>query len=159
MAGFHYRMQNILNIKLQLEEQKKMEFARAGAALYEEEQKLKKIVKRRNAYLREAEKLREKSLNVMQIRQNNTALDTLADEIKTQTKQVDIAREALETCRLQLQDAMQERKTQEKLYEHAKDDFIKEMNAKEGKEVDELTSYVYGQRGKMNKSNSEQSKQ
>ena len=39
---------------------------------------------------------------------------------------------------------MQERKTQEKLYENAFAEFMQEENAREGREVDELTSYKYG---------------
>ena len=45
-----------------------------------------------------------------------------------------------------LQSAMQERKTQEKLYENAFAEFMQEENAREGREVDELTSYKYGVR-------------
>ena len=40
MAKFIYRMQNILNLKLKLEEQQKMEFAAARKRLDEEEEKL-----------------------------------------------------------------------------------------------------------------------
>ncbi|MGN0155958.1 MAG: flagellar FliJ family protein [Lachnospiraceae bacterium] len=55
-----------------------------------------------------------------------------------------MARKVQELAREKLQNAMQERKTQEKLYENAFEDFKKEVNAKESKEVDELTSYTYG---------------
>ena len=41
-------------------------------------------------------------------------------------------------------DVMQERKTHEKLKEYAFDDFVKEMNAEESKEIDELVSYNFG---------------
>ena len=41
---------------------------------------------------------------------------------------------------------MQERKIQEKLRENAFEAFMKEENAREGKEVDELVSYTYGQK-------------
>mgnify|MGYP002519875865 CR=1 FL=1 len=41
MAKFQYRMQSILNIKLKMEEQAKMQFAQAQARLNEEEAKAK----------------------------------------------------------------------------------------------------------------------
>jgi len=43
---------------------------------------------------------------------------------------------------------MQERKTQEILKEKAFDAFKKEIAQAESKEIDELTSYVFGQKGK-----------
>ena len=42
--------------------------------------------------------------------------------------------------------AMQESKTQEKLKEKAFEEFIHEENAREAKEVDELTSYTHGRK-------------
>ena len=53
-----------------------------------------------------------------------------------------------EQKRLQLQEAMQERKIQEKLRENKFEQFIRDENARESKEIDELTSYVYGKRSK-----------
>ena len=44
---------------------------------------------------------------------------------------------------------MQERKTQEKLYENAFAEFMQEENAREGREVDELTSYKYGAKSRV----------
>ena len=41
---------------------------------------------------------------------------------------------------------MQERKINEKLTENAFEVFIREENARESKEVDELVSYTYGQK-------------
>ena len=41
---------------------------------------------------------------------------------------------------------MQERKTQEKLKENAFEDFKKELNAAESKEIDELVSYRFGRK-------------
>jgi flagellar FliJ protein len=41
---------------------------------------------------------------------------------------------------------MQESKTQAKLREKAFEAFLKEENAKESKEIDELVSYTYGQK-------------
>ena len=39
---------------------------------------------------------------------------------------------------------MQERKTHDKLKEKAFEQFVKDENARESKEIDELTSYSYG---------------
>lgn len=50
MAKFVYRMQNILNLKLKLEEQAKIAFSTANAKLQEEEKKLSQIKKERQLY-------------------------------------------------------------------------------------------------------------
>ena len=47
---------------------------------------------------------------------------------------------------IKLQDAMQERKIQEKLRENAFEAFMEEEKARESREIDELTSYTYGQK-------------
>ena len=50
MAKFRYRMQNILSVKEKLETQAKNEFSIAAAAVMEEEEKLDKLIARREEY-------------------------------------------------------------------------------------------------------------
>ena len=68
------------------------------------------------------------------------------DYIAFQRIQVSKAEDALEVERQKLQEAVQERKIQEKLRENAFEVFMREENARESKEVDELVSYTYGQK-------------
>lgn len=148
MAKFKYRMQNILDIKQKLEEAAKMEFAEANVAVMREEEKLSALHTRRRAYEAEGKQLRKQRMHVPDIRNNIHALDVLRELIKEQEREVQKAKQVQEEKRLALQNAMQERKTQEKLYENAFAAFMQEENAKEGREVDELTSYQYGQKRK-----------
>ena len=53
-------------------------------------------------------------------------------------------KERVEEVREKLNNAMLERKTQEKLREKAFDEFLLEIKAAEDKEVDELVSFKYG---------------
>ena len=148
MAKFKYRMQNILDIKQKLEESAKMEFGEANVRVMEEEEKLSVIDERKRAYENEAGRLRSARLQVADIKNNTKAISVLGDMKKVQESEVDRAKNILEQKRVKLQVAMQERKTQEKLYENAFEEFVREENARESKEVDELTSYVYGKRTK-----------
>lgn len=148
MAKFKYRMQNILDIKQKLEESAKMEFGEANVRVMEEEEKLAVIEDRKRAYENEAGRLRSAKLQVADIKNNTKAISVLGDMKKVQESEVDKAKNILEQKRVKLQVAMQERKTQEKLYENAFEEFVREENARESKEVDELTSYVYGKRTK-----------
>lgn len=149
MAKFRYRMQNILDIKQKLEEAAKMEFAEANARVMEEEEKLTLLHGRRREYEAEGKMLRKQQMHVPDIQHNIQALDVLRDMIKEQIKAVERAKQIQEEKRLALQSAMQERKTQEKLYENAFAEFIQEENARESREVDELTSYKYGVRSRV----------
>lgn len=146
MSKFIYRMQNILNLKLKLEEQQKMEFAAARKRLDEEDEKLELLFGRKAGYEEEGRRLREDSLNVQDIRDNRNAILQMDDYIAYQKVQVSKAEAELEKERQKLKEAMQERKIQEKLRENAFEVFMKEENAREGKEVDELVSYTYGQK-------------
>ncbi len=148
VAGFKYRMQSILNIRYQLEEQAKMEFGRAQMRLMEEEEKLTILKNRKEAYLEEGRQMRSDALHVNELKDNRHAMLIMDEMIEAQEKQVVQAAQVVEAARLKLQEAMQERKMHERLKEKAFEQFVKEENAAEGKAVDELTSYTYGQRGK-----------
>ncbi len=56
------------------------------------------------------------------------------------------AAKAVEKARAALQELMQERKAHEKLKENAFEEFMKDELAAESKEIDQLTSYTYGQK-------------
>lgn len=150
MAKFRYRMQSILNIKYQLETQARMEVGRAQMQLNEEEERLEHFRQRKEAYLEEGRRMRSQALNVNDLRDNRNAMRVMDDRIEEQKVQVRKAEEVLEKAREKLKEIMQERKMHEKLKEKALDQFLQEEKAAEGKIVDELTSYTYGQRGKRN---------
>lgn len=145
MARFRYRMQNILDVKSKLEEQAKLEFALANRALQEEEEKLEELIARREAYKAEIVRLLQDKLHLKRIRENEDAVTVMKELITVQRLQVKAVERKVDVARAKLQEVMQERKTYEKLRERAFDEFVQEENAKESKEIDELTSYRYGQ--------------
>lgn len=146
MAKFIYRMQSILDIKEKMEEQARNEFAQARLHLNEEEEKLQILTDRKEGYEQQGRELQENSLSVQDILENRNAIERMKEFIEIQKKAVLTAQAQLEDARLKLQMAMQESKTQNKLKEKAFEEFIKEENARESKEIDELVSYTYGQK-------------
>lgn len=144
MAKFFYRMQNILDIKSKLEEQAKLDFAIANRELAEEEEKLSALKQRKKHYEDEYEKLLNAELALRQIRETEAAIELMKEKIQEQELQVRVVMRKVEAAREKMQLMMQERKTHEKLKEKAFEAFVLEENAKEGKEIDELTSYRYG---------------
>ena len=148
MAKFQYRMQSILNIKLKMEEQAKMQFAQAQAKVNEEEAKLLKLKNRKSAYEQNLKELLLKKLDLLKIDELQNAVMRMDEYIEAQKQEVDKAYRVLEKERQKLTEVMIERKSHEKLKENAFEQFLQDLNSAEGKEVDELTSYTYGQKNK-----------
>ncbi len=143
MAGFRYKMQNILDIKYKLESQAKIAFASAAAALAEEEERLKLLRERRMDYEEQARKLRQTRLDIRRINQCQKAIDAMKELIKKQQVSVHVAQRNLELVRAQLNEIMKDRKTHEKLRENAMEEFKAELASAELKEVDQLVSFSY----------------
>lgn len=146
MAKFVFRLQSVLNIKVRLEQQQKLNFAAARRRLDEEEEKLNILYSRKADYEEEGRGLREKGLVIRDILDNEESIYRIKEYILEQEENVRKAEDALEAERIKLVDAMRERKTYEKLRETAFEEFAAEVNHAESVENDEHNSYVYGQK-------------
>lgn len=145
MARFRYRMQNILDVKEKLESQAKNEFAIANARLAEEEEKLFVLNERKEAYEEKLRQLYASTLEVTEINRTQDAIDNLKEQIVIQKGNVRQAMHNVDLAREKLTEAMQERKTHDKLKERQFEEFLLEEAAKESKEIDELVSFRHGQ--------------
>ena len=141
MAKFIYRMQNILDIKVKLENQAKIAYGMANAALREEQGKLQDIMVRRAGYEQQARELVKGTLSVQNIRECRRAIDYMKGVQRMQVMNVHAAEKNVELTRERLNAVMVERKTHEKLRERAFDEFRQELERAESKEIDELVSY------------------
>lgn len=146
MSKFIYRMQNILNLKMKTEDQAKQEFMVANQRLREEEEKREALQKRKENYEIQARRFLTQKLQVDKIRETNEAILRMDEFIHHQEEKVEEAKEVVKQKSEKLAQLMQERKAQEKLKEKAFENFVKEENAREGKEIDELVSFTYGKR-------------
>ena len=146
MARFRYRLQNVLNIKIKMEDQAKQEFSMAKINLDQEEEKLAALKVRKREYEEYARSLLNGVLNVQEIETNKSAIHIMDGYIADQQIEVNRAFQKLETARERMTEAMRERKTQEILREKAFEEFMREENSAEIKIIDELTSYTYGQK-------------
>lgn len=147
MSVFKYRMQNILNIKNKLEDQAKSEFAAANRKVLEEEERLAVLRNRKAALEKKArELLAAPSLDIQEIILNKSGIRKTEGRIEEQKKALFLAKELLEKKRIKLMEVRMERRTHEILKENAFAEFLMEEKAAEGKEIDQLTSYTYGQK-------------
>ena len=146
MAVFRYKMQGILDIKEKLENRAKQDFAEANMRLDAEKKKLDELYARRMYYMQEGVKLRSERIDVRKIRENKMAVLKMDEYIANQKREVALAAKTVEKARAVLQELMQERKAHEKLKENAFEEFMKGEQETESKEIDQLTSYTYGQK-------------
>lgn len=150
MKKFVYPMQSILNIKNKLEEQEKNNYGIAKARLMEEEHKLMELVERKDSYEFQIKEAMTATLNIVNIRRLEDAIESMKQLIKQQRKAVVKAEQAVDLAMQRLKSAMIERKTHDKLRENAFDDYLKEYVVEEMKEIDELVSFQYGKKAKEN---------
>lgn len=143
MGKFTYRMQNILDIKIKMENQAKIAYGIANRHLADEQEKLRAILMRRAGYERQAKELVTGTLNVREIQECRHAIDVMKSMQRTQMMNVHAAEKNVEMARVALNEVMVERKTHEKLKEKAFEEFKKELESAESKEIDELVSYSY----------------
>lgn len=146
MARFRYKMQSVLNVKEKLETRARQDFAEANMRLEIEKDKMNMLKQRKEAYLEEGVQLRQSIIDVRKIRENKMAVMKMDEYIGNQAVQINIAVKELERARAALQELMQERKVHEKLKENAFQEFMKEEQVQESKEIDHLTTYTHGQK-------------
>ena len=146
MAKFSFRLQSVLNLKTRLEDQQRNVFAQARKRLDEEEEKLRKLNVRLEAYEEEGRRMRESSLHVMDILENENAIIRVKEYIDEQKAQVRLCEKRLEEERVKLVEMMQERKMYEKLREKAFEEYLEEEKHTESVLNDEHNSFVYGVR-------------
>ena len=149
MARFVYKMQSVLNIKQQTENQTKMEFAVAQAELNKQLDILDEYVTRKENYLKEAEALRnDDSLKLQEILDNQYATAQMDVMIKQQSAVIKQYEDRVEQVRIKLTRNIQERKMQETLRDRAFSEYLEEQKQEEAKENDQRTSFTYGQKQK-----------
>lgn len=149
MARFNYKLQGVLNLRMQQEEQVKMEFAVANKNLNDQIDILEELKRRKEEYIQEGYALRnENRMNVREIVDNNYAEKQMDVMIQDQQVVVESYRAKYEVARIKLTKAIQERKMQEKLREKAYAIFVEEEKEAEAKETDERSSFVYTKRAR-----------
>ena len=93
---------------------------------------------------------------MFELKQARDNISYIDGRITAQKKNVEMARKSLEIARFQLNEAMKERKIHEKLKENAFGEFMHEENEAEKKEIDQLVSFRYNDKGKRVKTDGEE---
>jgi len=143
MAKFNFRLQQFLDVKEQIEEQKEMEYGRAIRQLEEEKTRLRRMQEQLKAQV-EAQRIQVMNvLDPIEIKFLNTSIERLKAHILFQEERVQAAAHYVEVKRQELVEAMKERKALEIVRDKAQEAFRIEENLAEQKQVDELVSFKY----------------
>lgn len=144
MKKFIYPMQGILNIKFKLEEQEKTNYGIEKMKLNEEISKLEQLMERREIYESSLRDSMNASLNILEIKRLEQAIESIKVFIKIQQLQVKKAEQAVELAMARLNQAIKERKIHEKLREKAFTTYKLEVEFEERTAIDELVSFTHG---------------
>ena len=143
MPRFNFRLQQYLGIKEQFEDQKEIEYAQALRRLEQEKEIKRRLEEQRDAqifHFRESLKILIKPSD---LRRYNNTIEFLKRRINEQIQRIQAAQTYAEKKRLELVEAMKERKALESVKENALEEHIRAEFLTEQKEIDELISYKY----------------
>lgn len=136
-------MESLLQVKTKLEDQAKVAYGNARMRLNQEEEKLEQLKARQRHYEDELRRLRSDILVILQIKQCEASIEIMKHNIKVQMVAVQTAKHRLELARVRLNEAMVDRKIQDKLKEKAFSEYMIEFEAEEQKEIDERNSFKF----------------
>jgi flagellar FliJ protein len=136
-------MASFLNLKEKLEEQKKLEYGTALAALEAERMKLAELEGELSEKLSEFSQMVKIKIEPDKFALYNMYIELLKQRIVQQKTEVKKAEEFAEQKRLILVEAMRERKSLEIIKEKDYDIFKEEEKRREQRFVDEIVSYRY----------------
>lgn len=143
MPKFRYRLQNILDIKLKLEEQQKMILLSKSKILTAEKEELDKLIKRKQAYEENIRINSVDTLDVFNIKNSYRDIKTMEYLIKDKKNYIDKLEVDFAKEEEKLIKAMQDRKIYEKLKEKSIERFLEAEIRYENNLVDELVAYKY----------------
>ncbi len=142
MAKFIFRLEAVLNVKRQQEENIKNELGKAMQRLEAEKQKLARLERSKEEIIAEFN-LKTKSTTVHKLIEFNAYLSLLKSNISRQKERVNKAVLDVDKIREELVKAVQERKILEKLKEKKHDEYLIEQKKLEQKTNDEIVSYKH----------------
>lgn len=141
MARFTFKLQNILNIKEKIEEQKKIELGNAIIYLNLQEDILCSYKEALKNHFQAFNEKNGKNILAKELVELSGYIKYYEEEIQRQKKVIEEAKEMVELKREILNKALIERKTYEKLKELALENHLLEEKALSNIQTDEVNSY------------------
>ncbi|HOA55435.1 MAG: flagellar export protein FliJ [Acetivibrionales bacterium] len=144
MAKFIFKLQSVLNLRKQKEDNIKNELGIAIQRLEQEKRRLSELENTLDATVREFNEKTRKT-TVHELIEYNEYLSLLNSRIKSQKDNVNNAAQYVDKVREELVKAVKDRKILEKLKERHYEEFLLEQKKLEQKTNDEIVSYNYNE--------------
>lgn len=141
MAGYKFKLQNILKLKEGIEKDKMNEFGAANQRFEHEKLKLEQLHAEMYNICSNIEKTAAEGVSVAELIQQQQFKDFYKYSISNQIVKTNMAEEHLDNCRQDLVKAVQERKIMEKLKEIDQDKYKYTEMKNEEKLIDDLVSF------------------
>ncbi len=143
MQKFGFRLESVLKLRTQLEENAKNNLAQAARELEYQKNRLLVLEETREASMRALTSAVDGGVPVYQVRNFNSFFGHMKNKIVRQKDNVNNAQNDVDINREALVKAMQDRKIIEKLKDKKLEEFLKEQNRGEQLVIDELNSYKF----------------
>lgn len=138
MEHFNYRLQNVLDFKLEIEDKKKKEFVQCLKIYMQEEKKLKDLIERKKE-----EESKKDLKNGADCISYARYINYLENAINIQHQNVKKSKEKLEKSKEELLKSTSDRKVLEKLKDKAFEEFMQLQNKKEQNLNDDYAIYSF----------------
>ncbi len=143
MAKFVFRLQPILNLKIQLEDNLKNELGKSIQRLEKEKRILKAIDHEKEENILNFNSISIQGVAVGKLKDYSSYISLLHDRMNNQKENVNQAEKIVDKNREKLVKAVQERKMLEKLKENKYQDFLVEQQKEEQRLNDQFTSFKF----------------
>lgn len=143
MHKFAFRLESVLKLKTQMEDNAKNNLARATKELENQKTYLEQLKNVNDASINSLTVEVDEGIPVYRVRLYNNYLSLMKEKIVNQKENVNVAEHNVDTNREVLIKAMQERKVLEKLKDKKFDEYIKDQNKAEQLGIDELNSFKF----------------
>jgi flagellar FliJ protein len=141
MAGYKFKLQNILKLKEGMEKEKMNEFGAANQRFENEKLKLKQLTAEMYNIYYNIEKIASEGVSIAEMIQQQQFKDYYKHSISNQIVKTNMAEQHLENCRQDLVKAVQDRKIMEKLKQIDYEKYKYTEMKNEEKLIDDLVSF------------------
>ncbi|MCX8147511.1 MAG: flagellar export protein FliJ [Candidatus Woesearchaeota archaeon] len=143
MAKFIFKLQSLLNVKMQMEDNLKNELGKATQKLENEKERLRQIENERIECINQVSGESSRGIMVGKLKEYSAFISFLKEKAELQKENINYAQNVVDKYREQLIKVVQEKEMLEKLKEKKFKEYLKEQFKEEQKINDEITSYKY----------------
>ncbi len=141
MKKFRFRYENILKMRLDLEDEIKSKLKKLNHELIELENQKTNLVNSYNHYKIEVSKMMERGLKGYEVQRINSFQTYYRNKIEEVELDIKHLQRRIEDVKVELMEAIKERKIMEKIKEKDFKLYLESVNAMEGKATEEVVNF------------------